>query len=161
MGMDRAASAGLASRLFGRDPAHTLALLRAAWPLAVGPELARRTEVLSLDHRVLRLRVPDARWTKVLHRMRRDILARLRAVAGELAPTGLGFIEGGIAPALAVAPPSPAPAVARTLPDAVASGAAAIDDIEIRERFLATARRYLGRSPSSSTPSDPSSTPSP
>ena len=68
-------------------------LLRAAWPGVVGPELARRTEVVSLDGTTLRVRVPDAGWQKVLHRMRGDILSRLFDVAGELAPRRLGFVE--------------------------------------------------------------------
>src|SRR5574341_1196686 len=43
--MDRPRHPDLAARLFGTKPEHTLALLRAAWPSAVGDELARRTEV--------------------------------------------------------------------------------------------------------------------
>jgi Dna[CI] antecedent, DciA len=158
MSMDRAAAAGLASRLFGRNPVHTLALLRAAWPLAVGPELARRTEVLTLDGRVLRIRVPDAGWRKVLHRMRRDIVVRLREVAGELAPTRFGFIEGGIVP-LPAPPPAPAATAGGPLSEAIAEGAATIADAEIRQLFLVTARRYLGRVSAPSSPQG-SSTPS-
>jgi hypothetical protein len=144
MGLDRASFGSLASRLFGRDPAHALALVRCAWPLAVGPELARRTEVLALDGRVLRVRVPDAGWTRVLHRMRRDILARLRDVAGELAPNRIGFIEGGVSP---LAPPAeaPVPAGERRAAPLMEAGAAAIPDAELREAFLRTARRYLER----------------
>ncbi|PYQ22807.1 MAG: hypothetical protein DMF81_10980, partial [Acidobacteria bacterium] len=75
------ASTGLASRIF-RLPAARLALLKSAWPLAVGPELARRTEVLAVEGRTLRVRVPDTGWRKVLHRMQPQIVARLRGVAG-------------------------------------------------------------------------------
>src|SRR5262245_25582897 len=90
-------SGDLARQLFGRSPQHTLAVIRAAWPAAVGSELARRTEVLALDGRVLRVRVPDAGWRKVLHRMRREILSRLHQAVGSLAPAALGFHEGPIA----------------------------------------------------------------
>jgi hypothetical protein len=142
------AAGGLASarQLFGQRPVATLALLRAAWPLAVGRELALRTEVLALEGRALRVRVPDARWRKALHRMQREILTRLRAVAGDLAPTRLGFSEGAVHDAFAGetrrAPQAIEPGPA---PDEVASEAAAIPDPEIRARFLRTAALYLER----------------
>jgi len=142
------AAGGVASpeRLFGKRPAATLALLRAAWPLAVGRELALRTEVLALEGRALRVRVPDARWRKALHRMQREILSRLRAVAGDLAPTQLGFSEGAVTGASDVEtrqdlhPVEPGPA-----PPEVASEAEAIPDPEMRALFLRTAALYLER----------------
>ena len=93
--MERISGRSLAARLFGASPARTLALLEAAWPLAVGPELAWRTEVLGIEGGTLRVRVPDARWRKVLHRMQPQILAHLREIAGDLAPRRMGFVEGG------------------------------------------------------------------
>src|SRR5260370_26030 len=72
--MERISGRSLAARLFGASPARTLALLEAAWPLAVGPELARRTEVLGIEGGTLRVRVPDAGWRKVLHRMQPQIM---------------------------------------------------------------------------------------
>jgi len=136
----------LAVQLFGRQPEHVLALLRAAWPAAVGSELARRTEVIAMEGRTLRVRVPDAGWRKALHRMRRDILARLRQVAGRLAPSALGFHEGSV-------PEPPSPTMPRwdadlgdSLPPAsVREAAQAIADPDLRERFQATAARYLRR----------------
>jgi len=89
------------------------------------------------------VRVPDARWRGVLHRMRHDILARLRETAGPAAPQRLGFVEGPVAPPArraALAPAAPGPA-----PSAVAAAAAAIEDDALRERFLETAARYLAR----------------
>jgi hypothetical protein len=94
--MDRISGRSLAARLFGASPARTLALLQAAWPLAVGPELARRTEVLGSENGTLRVRVPDASWRKVLHRIQPQILGKLRELAGDLAPRRMGFVEGGI-----------------------------------------------------------------
>ena len=94
--MERISGRSLAARLFGASPARTLALLEAAWPLAVGPELARRTEVLGIEGTTLRVRVPDAGWRKVLHRMQPQILAHLREIAGDLAPKRMGFVEGGM-----------------------------------------------------------------
>jgi len=93
--MERISGRSLAARLFGASPARTLALLEAAWPLAVGPELARRTEVLGIEGGTLRVRVPDAGWRKVLHRMQPQILAHLREIAGDLAPKRMGFVDGG------------------------------------------------------------------
>ena len=149
MALRRAGGSDVAARLFGGSPERAGALLRAAWPLAVGTELGRRTEVLGVEKGTLRIRVPDARWRLVLHRMQPDILRRLREIAGSLAPWRIGFVEGGIAdPA---PPPAPAKAPPAAPPVALAESAARIADEDLRRRFLATAARYLERSrPSSS-----------
>jgi len=141
--MDRAVSNSFAARLFKPGSAQALALLRAAWPLAVGPDVARRTQVVTLEGVTLRLRVPDARWRKVLHRMQDEILMRLRVVAGDLAPRRLGFMEGPVAMPDEVAPEPP-----RQLPPpppSVVAAAESIPDPELRARFLASAARALGR----------------
>jgi hypothetical protein len=134
---------GLAERLFGASQESALALLRAAWPAAVGPELARRTEVVTLDRGVLRVRVPDQTWRRGLVRMREDILARLRRIAGGVAPRALGFVEGPVA--LAAQPRPSQPTKKAPLPPALRAAAEAIPDPELRERFLAAATLYLGR----------------
>src|SRR3972149_5063085 len=123
----------IALRLFGAVPRARLALLRAAWPAAVGPELARRTEVLVLEGDTLRVRVPDATWRRGLIRMRGDILARLRSTAGELAPPRPAFAQGPLSRPAAPPPPS------------LALAAASVPDPELRRAFLATAARYLNR----------------
>ena len=146
MPLERPASADLAVRLFGPSPARTLALLKAAWPLAVGAELARRTEVLAVEGTTLRVRVPDASWRKGLLKMRGQLLGRLRRVAGELAPGRLAFSEGPLArppepPAVTLRPqPSGAP------PPAVVVAAERIADADVRALFLECAGRYLTRS---------------
>lgn len=145
--MDRPRDKDLAARVFGGRPEATLALLRAAWPQAVGEELARRTELVALDRGVLRVRVADLRWQRTLQRMRGEILGRLRRVAGSATPHALGFVTGEIATAdeaprpLAKAADSPA----SPAPEGVVAAAAAIPDPEVRARFLATAGRYLAR----------------
>jgi hypothetical protein len=144
MGLDSISRVDLAASLFGGGGAKTLALLKAAWPKAVGPALAGRTEPVALEGTTLRVKVPDQGWTRVLHRMQPQILARLRDVAGSLAPRRLGFVEGAVARPAAAAPPT-APPLPAALPLSVAAGAAAIPDAEIRERFLETAARYLAR----------------
>jgi hypothetical protein len=144
--LHRAGGATLAARLFGRGTPQALALMRAAWTFAVGADTARRTELLAIEGNTLRVRVPDARWRKVLHRMQPEILARLRQLAGDLAPRRLGFSEGPLTTQaspepLRVAPPSPAP----KLPDAIAREAATIGDPETRARFERSAALYLSR----------------
>jgi Dna[CI] antecedent DciA-like protein len=169
--MERISGRSLAARLFGASPARTLALLEAAWPLAVGPELARRTEVLGIEGGTLRVRVPDAGWRKVLHRMQPQILGHLREIAGDLAPRRMGFVEGGLAAEpTAVSAPADRPQSAAasrsggaarggfqggsslhsesvvSSPPEIKNVAATIDDTEIRTRFLEVATRYLERS---------------
>jgi hypothetical protein len=137
--LQRPCAPTLAGRLFASQ---RLPLLRAAWSAAVGPELARRTQVLAIEGHALRVRVPDAGWRKVLHRMQPELLARLRALAGELAPRALGFSEG--APTLAAAAPVPRLApVPGPLPAELAAAAGQIADLELRQRFIESAARYL------------------
>lgn len=163
--MDRPRHPDLAARLFGARPEAALALLRAVWPGAVGEELSRRTEVVALDKGVLRIRVADLRWQRTLQRMRRPILGRLRRVAGQVAPSQLGFVTGEVAASAAPAPEIHPPRPARDAPASVVEAARAIPDAEIREPFLAAAARYLERfgqagSGGGSTPPAGGSTPS-
>lgn len=143
MGLRPAGTRETAARLFDTRE-RALALLRAAWPGAVGAEIARRSEVVSLAGGTLVVRVPDGRWRRTLHRMQRVILRRLREVAGDRAPARLGFSEG-LVPA---DEPAPAPTVAveaAPLPATIVEGARAIEDAEIRDAFERTAALYLGR----------------
>src|SRR5262249_51687552 len=98
MALRRAALTGRSAAFLAGTPERTLALLRALWPAAVGDEVARKTEVIGLDAGMLRIRVPDATWRRALFRMRRQILERLREVAGSAAPRRLGFDEGTVRP---------------------------------------------------------------
>jgi Dna[CI] antecedent, DciA len=146
MSLKRPAAVDLAVRLFGGSPERTLALLRAAWPLAVGPELARRTEVVAIEGTTLRVKVADATWRKALLKIRGPLHGRLRRVAGDLAPARLAFCEGPVS-----RPPqsAPAPSVERRAdaPSAELSAAAeSIEDAVVRARFLDSATRYLTRS---------------
>jgi hypothetical protein len=143
MALKPAASRDVAARLFTPGSPAAAALVGAAWSRAVGTELGGRTEVVGLEAGTLRVRVPDARWRAVLHRMRHDILARLRETAGPAAPTRLGFVEGPVAPRKTRAEAvRPAP---RTAPTSVIAAAEAIGDPALRARFLESAARYLDR----------------
>jgi hypothetical protein len=140
-----AARSAMARRLFAGGPEARLALLKACWPVAVGRGLEERTAVVALERETLRVRVPDGRWRKALHRMQPEILARLRQIAGDLAPRRLGYVEA------AAAAPSPPAAREETAtaapraacPAALAEAAAAIPDPELRARFVESASRYL------------------
>ncbi|MFI5007229.1 MAG: DciA family protein [Solirubrobacterales bacterium] len=145
--MEHAGARDLVQQLFGATPERRLALLRAAWPGAVGPELARRTEVITLDGDSLRIRVPDATWRKGLLRMHRDILISLYRVAGSLAPRRLGFVEtGGAVPQEPAEPETPRLAAPTARPSpALLAEAERIAEPELRARFLETAARYLER----------------
>jgi hypothetical protein len=145
MALKPASSPGLGARLFAPGTPGGLALLRAAWPNAVGPELAQRTEVTGIDRGTLRVRVPDARWRQGLFRMRHRILARLRETAGPAAPDRLGFVEGPVSAPVPTAAATEPPAVPKDAPPDVAAAAEAISDPDLRARFLETAARYLDR----------------
>ena len=147
MALEKPDHRGLVRRLFPPGSPQRLELVRAAWPLAVGADLARRTEVLELEGRTLRVRVPDASWRKVLHRMRTHILARMAEVAGEAAPDRLGFQEEALGTVRPL-PPAAAPAAAglpAEAPAAVRREAETIADPDLRRAFVETAARYLAR----------------
>jgi hypothetical protein len=144
VGLERAAEAGSAIRLFPREAA--VHLCRAAWGRAVGEELARRTEVLAVEGRTLRVKVPDSSWRKVLHPLEGEILTRMRGIIGAMAPTRIGFSEGFVA-----SPPAP-PKPLEDIPPGgepsplVSESALGIRDPELRRAFLETSVRYLERS---------------
>jgi hypothetical protein len=142
--LERSSPAAAVSHLFAATPERRLTLLRAVWPAVVGHDLARRSDVVALDRGVMRVRVPDAAWRRVLLRMRPEILARLARLAGAAAPRRMAFVEGAVAVAPEpekVPPPAPPPAP----PALVADAAEAIPDPELRARFVAAASRYLSR----------------
>jgi hypothetical protein len=147
--MKRSAPADLAAELFRAAPERRLVLLKAAWPVAVGPELARRSEVVALDGDLVRIRVPDAIWRRSLWRMRKDLLTRLRRIAGSAAPHAMGFVEGPVAATTDASTPSTrqVAVAAAPLPPLVADAADLIADDDTRERFRETVGRYLARFP--------------
>ena len=149
MTLRKAVSPGFADGLFTAE--RTLSLLQAAWPLAVGARLAERTEPLALQGRMLLVRVPDARWRKILHRLRREILGRLHQVAGRRAPSALGFVEAPASRPPLLSPQKEPPVATCPTPrlaPAVEAAAALIADEELRALFLEAAGRYLARAAS-------------
>ena len=139
--LKKALSAEAAADVF--DAERALPLVQACWPAAVGPRLAERTQVLALDGGTLVVRVPDARYTRILFRLRREILERLRLSLGRRAPRQLGFVESATP---SPAPPPPMPPVERpraVLSAELESAALAIEDQEIRALFVKSASCYL------------------
>ena len=134
----------LARELFGTSQERRFALLSALWPRVVGPEVARRSRVLSLDGERLRVKLAHGAWRKTIGRMRGEILLRLRDAAGPLAPRGLVFFEGTVEQE-AAAPQRPPQPPSGPLPEVVHEASRAIEDPEIREAFRASAARYLAR----------------
>jgi hypothetical protein len=146
MALGRAVDPSTASRLFAKAPGAQLALVRAAWGSVVGHEIARRCEVVSLERRTLTVRVTDAGWQRVLHRMQRQILSRLADMAGGMAPTRLGFTVGAVATVSRQSPVATPPEAAAVAPPAeVVAAAQAIADADLREQFLRSAALYLQR----------------
>jgi hypothetical protein len=141
--------------LFSSTPEARLALIRAIWPQVVGEQVARQAEVASLTAGLLRLRVVDAQWRRVLPRMRQDMLAHLRQAVGRLAPQQIGLIEGRTrsethqtsgGPPSAEADrhdPETEPPDTTSPPDALVEASRAIADAALRTEFLAAATRYL------------------
>jgi hypothetical protein len=119
--------------------------LSALWPKVVGPEVARRSKVLTLEGDRLKVRLPRGAWRKTIGRMRGEILLRLREAAGSLAPRALIFVEGPVdeQPEPVGAPTLSPP---KALAVAVEEASKSIGDPEIREGFRAAAACYLSRS---------------
>ena len=145
--MKRSSPAELSADVFRATPGRRLALLKAAWPAAVGPELARRSEVVALDGDLARIRVPDAIWRRSLWRMRKDLVGRLRRITGSAGPWALTFVEGPVAASLAPPPPEIRVLEPAALPRAVADAAERIPDDATRERFREVVGRYVARFP--------------
>ena len=141
--LKKALSPAAASDIF--DAPRALPLLQACWPAAVGRRLAERTEVVSLDGGTLVVRVPDTRYSRILFRLRREILARLREAVGRRAPRALGFLEGAQAPPAEAAPAPRVAHPAAALSAELARASRAIEDEEIRALFVASAAGYLAQ----------------
>ncbi|MBN2370987.1 MAG: DUF721 domain-containing protein [Vicinamibacteria bacterium] len=145
--MRSATDPGTAQQFFRLSRSAGYVLVRNLWPKVVGPEIARRTEVVALQERTLRVRVADQRWMRVLHRMQRVILGRLAQKLGAVAPNQIGFVEGPLS-----SPPEDVSVKssvrlrdAAPPPERVIKAAESIEDAELRRLFIESAARYLGR----------------
>jgi hypothetical protein len=121
----------------------------AAWPAAVGPEIARNAWPARVGKdRVLHVNAASSAWSFELTQLADAVLERLALAVGDDAPRGIRFAPGPIPD-----PPAEAPAEApreRISPseDAVVrahSIAADIDDEELREQVAAAIALSLER----------------
>ncbi len=72
-------------------PRTGLAAVQAAWREVAGEQLAAVAEPVSERDRTLTIVCSDSVWAQELDLMQGQLLERLRAVLGELAPTALRF----------------------------------------------------------------------
>ena len=112
----------------------------AAWKHAAGDGLKEHAVPLKLENRTLIIAVADAIWQKQLHSMRGQLLFRVNSILGIPLVSALDFV---IDPKLAK-PPVEQPArreefLDNEVPLELWSAASAIQDKELRKKFLTTA----------------------
>jgi hypothetical protein len=134
----------------GDGTALALADVTAAWPGAVGPDVARQAWPLRIGRDgTLHVATSSATWAFELDRLSAEIAERLASALGESAPQRFRFRVGPIpeagpsrepkTPHVQPLPPSPEAV------SAAASAAAEIDDPELRELAARAARASLSR----------------
>ena len=112
----------------------------AAWKHAAGDGLKEHAVPLKLEERTLTIAVADAIWQKQLHSMRGQLLFRVNSILGKPLVSVLDFV---VDPKLAK-PAIEQPAWTEELLDnevplELWSAANAIEDKELRKKFLKTA----------------------
>jgi hypothetical protein len=112
----------------------------AAWKHAAGDGLKEHAVPLKLENQTLTIAVADAIWQKQLHSMRGQLLFRVNTILGKPLVNALDFV---VDPKLAK-PPIEQPAqrdevLDNEVPLELWSAASAIQDKELRKKFLKTA----------------------
>ncbi|HEY8501810.1 MAG TPA: DUF721 domain-containing protein [Solirubrobacterales bacterium] len=87
----RPAAGAFKAALQKAAPKTPLAAVQAAWPAAVGEQLAAVAVPVSERDGVLTIECADAVWTQELDLMQESLLQRLRDEVGEQAPRELRF----------------------------------------------------------------------
>ena len=118
----------------------------AAWKFAAGEGLKERAVPVKLENRTLTVSVADAIWQKQLHSMRGQLLFRVNSILGHPVVDAIEFV---IDPKLGKAPaeeqkPDEEP-LDNEVPLELWSAANAIQDKELRRKFLKTAALALKR----------------
>ena len=111
----------------------------AAWKHAAGDGLKEHAVPLKLENRTLTIAVADAIWQKQLHSMRGQLLFRVNSILGKPLVGALDFV---IDPKLAKPPVEREQEVElldNEVPLELWSAASAIQDKELRKKFLKTA----------------------
>ncbi|HEU0253597.1 MAG TPA: DUF721 domain-containing protein [Pyrinomonadaceae bacterium] len=133
-------------RASGNSPEVVEAAANAAWKFAVGDGLKDHAAPTKLEDGRLTVSVSDAIWQKQLHLMRGSLLFRLNSMLGQPLVRELEFV---IDPELAKAREETETETEQPLDNEVPlelwSAANAIQDKELRKRFLKTATISLRR----------------
>jgi hypothetical protein len=111
----------------------------AAWKHASGEGLKEHAVPLKLENRTLTIAVADAIWQKQLHSMRGQLLFRVNSILGKPLVGALDFV---IDPKLAKPPLEqhvPEEPLDNEVPLELWSAASAIQDKDLRRKFLKTA----------------------
>jgi hypothetical protein len=132
---------------FAAAQPHRLAVLQALWPTVTGDRLANHSEVVGIQGDVMRVRADSAAWLKTLRDLKGTLVHRLQETAGPLAPRGLAFVEGPVAPrpARRRARPRGEPLGLHDLPKSVSEAAENIPTAEGRAAYLRAAAAFQGR----------------
>lgn len=134
-------------RFFAAALPHRLAVLKALWPSITGDALANHSEVVGIQGDVMRVRADSASWLKTLRDLKGTLVYRLQQAAGPLAPRGLAFVEGPVAPKAVRRRVRERPKAipVEALPKAVTEAAEQIPTAEGREIYLRAAAAFQAR----------------
>jgi hypothetical protein len=112
----------------------------AAWKHAAGDGLKDHAVPLKLEGRTLTIAVADAIWQKQLHSMRGQLLFRVNSILGKPLVGALDFVvDPKIAKPLVEQPAQREEFLENEVPLELWSAAGAIQDKELRKKFLKTA----------------------
>ena len=112
----------------------------AAWKHAAGNGLKEHAVPLKLEDRTLTIAVADAIWQKQLHAMRGQMLFRVNSILGQSIVSAIEFVvDPKIAKARTETPKAPDQPLDNEVPLEIWSAASAIQDKELRKKFLKTA----------------------
>jgi len=111
----------------------------AAWKHAAGNGLKEHAVPLKLEDRTLTIAVADAIWQKQLHSMRGQLLFRVNSILGKPLVGALDFVIDTKLAKRTVEQHVPEEPLDNEVPLELWSAASAIEDKELRKKFLKTA----------------------
>jgi len=111
----------------------------AAWKHAAGEGLKDHAVPLKLEDRTLTIAVADAIWQKQLHSMRGQLLFRVNSILGKPLVGALDFVIDTKLAKRPVEQRVPEEPLDNEVPLELWSAASAIQDKELRKKFLKTA----------------------
>jgi hypothetical protein len=118
----------------------------AAWKHAAGDGLKEHAVPLKLEDRTLTIAVADAIWQKQLHSMRGQLLFRINSILGKPIVGALDFVvDPKLAKPVIELPAQRDEVLDNEVPLELWSAASAIQDQELRRKFLKTALLSLRR----------------